>query len=382
MALKISKFYNKPKNYLFKILYYYYKKGYKTSRKIIVIESDDWGAIRMPSKKAYNSLLKSGIDVDKSIYNKYDSLESKEDMSFLFELLYKVKDKNGNPAIFTANSLVANPDFERIKESGFQKYYYELLPDSLSRRTNNSINLWFEGMNADVFHPQFHGREHLNVNRWLKSLQNNSRESKIAFEYEALGITDYATKAGDSCAILPALAIDEENDINNHKAILQDGYHIFEQIFNYKSESFIAPNYVWQKEHEKCLSNLGVNYLQGTYVQKEAMKGDKTKIRYHFTGEENQFNQIYLVRNCFFEPASDPTKDWVSYCLKDIKKAFSFNKPAIICSHRVNYIGVIDERNRDKTLKAIKELLDNIIALWPDVEFMTSDQLGRLILQK
>lgn len=43
-------------------------RGWKTSRKIIVIESDDWGSIRMPSKEVYNSLLKQGIRVDKDDY--------------------------------------------------------------------------------------------------------------------------------------------------------------------------------------------------------------------------------------------------------------------------------------------------------------------------
>ena len=55
--------------------------GYKTNRKIVVFESDDWGSIRMPSKLAYSNLLKKGIGVDKSyLYDTLDSLEKKEDL--------------------------------------------------------------------------------------------------------------------------------------------------------------------------------------------------------------------------------------------------------------------------------------------------------------
>ena len=55
--------------------------GWRTNRKIVVIESDDWGSIRMPSKFAYSNLLKKGIDVDKSfLYDTLDSLEKKEDL--------------------------------------------------------------------------------------------------------------------------------------------------------------------------------------------------------------------------------------------------------------------------------------------------------------
>ena len=56
-------------------------RGWKTNRKIVVIESDDWGSIRMPSKLAYSNLLKKEIDVDKSyLYDTLDSLEKKEDL--------------------------------------------------------------------------------------------------------------------------------------------------------------------------------------------------------------------------------------------------------------------------------------------------------------
>ena len=55
--------------------------GYKTNRKIVVFESDDWGSIRMPSKLAYSNLLKKEIDVDKSyLYDTLDSLEKKGDL--------------------------------------------------------------------------------------------------------------------------------------------------------------------------------------------------------------------------------------------------------------------------------------------------------------
>ena len=54
--------------------------GWNTNRRIIVIESDDWGSIRMPSKLAYSNLLKKGIGVDKSLYDTLDSLEKKEDL--------------------------------------------------------------------------------------------------------------------------------------------------------------------------------------------------------------------------------------------------------------------------------------------------------------
>lgn len=70
--------------------------GWRTNRHLVVIESDDWGAIRMPSKEVYEQFLKEGIRVDNDPYCRYDSLATKEDLEILFEALQSVKDKMGN----------------------------------------------------------------------------------------------------------------------------------------------------------------------------------------------------------------------------------------------------------------------------------------------
>ena len=48
--------------------------GWSSRRKIVVIESDDWGSIRMPSRTIYDNLKRHRIDVDTNPFNKYDNL--------------------------------------------------------------------------------------------------------------------------------------------------------------------------------------------------------------------------------------------------------------------------------------------------------------------
>jgi endonuclease IV len=48
----------------------------------------------------------------------------------------------------------------------------------------------------------------------------------------------------------------------------------------------------------------------------------------------------------------------------------------------VNYIGSLNEENRSKGLRQLKELLNKIIEKWPEVEFMTSPQLGETMQTK
>ncbi|HAH58802.1 MAG TPA: hypothetical protein DCL86_11695 [Bacteroidales bacterium] len=93
--------------------------GWRTKRKIVVIESDDWGSIRMDSPEAYRHFLSLGYPVDQCPYNRYDMLESNTDLEMLFEVLDSVRDIHGRPAMLTANSLVANPDFEKIEADNF-----------------------------------------------------------------------------------------------------------------------------------------------------------------------------------------------------------------------------------------------------------------------
>lgn len=66
-------------------------------------------------------------------------------------------------------------------------------------------------------------------------------------------------------------------------------------------------------------------------------------------------------------------------CLHRIDVAFKCFRPAIISSHRLNFIGAIEPSNRDRHLSALELLLTKIVKQWPDVEFVSSDQLGHII---
>ena len=99
----------------------------------------------------------------------------------------------------------------------------------------------------------------------------------------------------------------------------------------------------------------------------------------HWQGTKNSLGQVYIIRNCFFEPTVSSNIDSVSDCLYRIKCAFRWHKPAIISAHRINFIGSLCEDNRTKNLLDFDTLLKRIIIEWPDVEFMSSDQLVTLI---
>lgn len=356
--------------------------GWRTNRKIIVIESDDWGSIRMPSKEVFSKLLNAGIRVDKCPYNTYDSLESEYDLIALFETLTSIKDKNGNHPVITANTIVANPDFSKIKESNFQKYYYEIFTETLKKypKHSRSFELWKEGISHKIFFPQFHGREHLNVGRWMNALKDQLPETRFAFDNNLFGISDIV-KSEKRKNYLAALDYDTEEQKAEILKIIQDGLILFEKIFGYKSKSFIAPSYTWFDDLERIISKYDVKYLQGITYQKVSgySESKKAKKKYHFIGQKNKHNQIYLVRNVFFEPTIFGRERVIDDCMMRIRLAFSFKKPVIIGTHRLNFIGFINEKNRDVNLKLFRELLTKIKNEYPQVEFLNSSELGKII---
>ena len=108
--------------------------GWYTNRKIVVIESDDWGCIRMPSIETLKKLTNKNVRFNLELgYDKNDTIASQSDLEHLFDVLNSVRDKNNNAAVLTANSVVANPNFDLIKDSNFTKYHYELITETMAK---------------------------------------------------------------------------------------------------------------------------------------------------------------------------------------------------------------------------------------------------------
>ncbi len=101
----------------------------------------------------------------------------------------------------------------------------------------------------------------------------------------------------------------------------------------------------------------------------------KPEVKRHYTGQRNRWDQIYTIRNVNFEPFSKPNLDWVNKTLFEIENAFKWKSPAIISTHRVNYVSGMNKKNRDKNLKQLKDLIQSVLNKWPDVTFCSSDEL-------
>lgn len=352
----------------------------KTNRKIVVIESDDWGSERVPSNNVRDELEKAGIDVNTNPHAKFDTLERLEDLEILEQLLLDIQKEFGKKVCITTNFITANPDYSIIKKNSFLQYSYEPFWKTYERRDNNNkvLKKILTLQDAGFIKPQFHGREHINAQFWLQALQNKNPHFLKAFELGCFGI-DAPSSEGHRKNLMAAF--EYENSLQKEFVIssMKEGMQLFEKAFGFSSKTIIAPRYIWNSDLEKTFKEVGVKHIQTTFYQQQPTKGGYVN-KYHFTGQINKdLGLQYLVRNVFFEPAYSGHIDWASKTFDKVKLAFRFQTPAIISMHRINFVGGLCPTTRDDNMKQFKQLLMKIIQTYPDVEFISSDQLGKLI---
>ena len=360
-------------------------RGFHTERHLVVIESDDWGSIRMPSAEVYRKLQKAGDHPENDAFLRNDCLENVTDLTALFAVLTSTKDKNGSPAVVTANFAMANPDFDKIDPIN-GTYFFEPFTDTYKRYypDQDVFSCVQDGIKSSCFVPQLHCREHMNVNRWMSDLKQKKSDTVLAFQNHMIGIGAAFSQEN------PFGYMDAFNSNFTSGAELSNIVHeamgIFENTFGKKSETFVASCFVWDDSLEKSLAGVGVRGIQSGCWQNIPVgieNGNAMKRRLRFLGQKNRIGQVYTVRNCAYEPAyqQNPTKS-AKECYDQIMRAFRNRKPAIINSHRFNYIGSINRENARENLKGLSWLLHTIMKNIPDVEFISTPELLRIIDQE
>ena len=345
----------------------------KFSEKIVIIESDDWGSIRTSNKESYNTLLNKGFKMYNSPYSK-DALETNRDLEELYNVLLKTKGADGNSPVFTANMIMANPDFIKIKQDNFTNYYYENVSETCNsyESSDRVIGLWKDGLNKGVFIPQLHAREHVKYWTWLEDLKKSKDEALFTFNLKMCGVPSKVSNTKTSYYNPPYISSKElEKYKINLDLLVGEGATLFENVFGYKSETVIAPNCTWTDEIEKVWEKNYIKFMQGGYLQDNF----DTSIKHipHFLGQKSKItNMHYLVRNCSFEPSYTNNPNQWRKTLKQVDSAFNNKFPAIISSHRVNYVGRIDSKNRENGLNQLSKLLNAILEKHPDTIFLDS----------
>lgn len=352
--------------------------GWRTDRKIVVFSVDDYGNVRLASSQARDNLERAGVSA-KNRFDVYDGLENQEDIEGLFNVLTQYTDNTSRHPVFTALTNPANLDFEAVLEDREHGYRYEPLYETYRKVHGSDVmmRLWQEGIGNRLLVPQLHGREHLNVPLFERILATGDASLEVNLQNRSLARLAHLSRK--PLKYTSAYAFRDFGEMERLGRIAADGVDVFEDVFEYRPTQFNAPS---KREHtmlHSALAHAGIRFLDQPSFKRELQPHGRSRVILNWTGKQNKYNQTYLVKNCSFEPTASSSQDAVNDCLKQIDSAFNCRKPAMIGSHRVNFTGVIEEENRRFGLDRLNELIDAIITRWPDVEFMTMDELGEMI---
>jgi hypothetical protein len=354
--------------------------GPTVPKKIVVIEADDYGGIRMPTAEVYEQLKAEGVNIVPSRYNLLDTLETADDLEALFDILHSVKGADGKPAVVSPFVNVANPDFEKIKTVSFAQYHYEPFTTTLQRYGRNGImDTWRQGMETGIFMPELHGREHISVQAWLQQLQKGNKQVLSAFEKGFVAVSGVQGVAGYADEFRPEFYFTEESEKPFLHKSITEAARLFEQLFSYKASAFVPSNSVFHPDFEDTVFAAGIPFLGIAHKNPTPVVGGGLEYTsYTFRQKIKPGKLNYYIRNCAFEP-NDKAAYSLHTTLMQVAAAFRWHKPAIISTHRVNFAGALDIKNRDIGLGELKKLLSEIVKRWPDVHFMsTRDMLKEL----
>lgn len=347
--------------------------GYRTRQKKVAFSVDDFGNIFLHSKAARESLRKAGLPVDQSRFSQLDILETKEDLTGLYDILSAVKDVHGHNTCITAFTTCANIDFDTIENTNFTGYHYQSLPDTFSSMPGyeGTWEVWQEGIKNKLFFPEFHGREHLNVKFLERGMEMKNPHVMTNLKNRSWAALGYYGRIG----FTEAFSFNYFSETERHKEIIADGLDLFEKVFGRKASHFNAPGAREHRSLHDIIKAKGVQLIDADFFRDEFQGDGKFKKLYNPFGSKNKAGLKTVFRNCVFEPSLNERTDWVDSCLKQIEIAFRWGKPANISSHRVNFVGGIEPSNRDSGLKELKRLLTEIVKKWPEVQFVPAPQL-------
>ena len=354
------------------------KMGYQTDKKQILLLSDDWGSVRIKSTQDQEALVKKGLIINNR-FDQYDSLETNEDLELLFEVLTKYKDHNGNHPCMTAVTNVANPDFKKIKESDFQEYHYETIASTYLRYPDSDrvLNLTHEGIHNKIFIPQSHGREHVQVNWWMEELQNKDSFASKFFDHEFFFLYNSLLKNNyRGRDIVAAFDVLTQDDLDSQIIIAKDSLIIFDNLFGFKSKIFTPPALFYNPQIEEIIKREGIDWIDVGRLFKVPQTDGTEKWQFNYLGRKKKSGLKVLVRNAMFESNISQSESAVDRCLYDIEQAFKLRQPAIISNHRACFTGRIDDNNRRKGLFELDLLFSRIVKKWPDVEFISINELN------
>jgi len=340
--------------------------GFSFDRPLVILQSDDWGRVGVRDQEGFEQLRAEGIPLGQHPYDFY-SMETAEDLAAIQELLSRHCDSTGRPACVVMNFLVANLNFPKMAEKGFQGI--ELLPLAKGLpgkwQRPGLFEAYREGIRGGVFYPALHGLTHFCRPAVEHGLQTSEERRELLLKlwraetpyiYWRMPWIGYEfwnpeePNAG-------ALAQEVQQDLIRLAA---EG---FAKVFHAFPESACAPGYRANNDTRAAWHKWGVRVAQN---------GSGAPLPPFI----DEFEVLNLSRTVDLEPAQKdlPLEKYIQL----MDDCFARGVPAIVSVHSINFHSSL--RNfRDTTLETLDQLLSAIEAKYKDLLYVHDGDLYRIV---
>jgi hypothetical protein len=325
--------------------------------KAVVLESDDWGLCAWSADEQACRVL-ADLPVFRGPHAfRYagSTLESAADVRRIAETLLEFRGADGFPPVLQANTVMASPDYVRLRPPAFECEGLPLVdyPQSPSRWTRPG--LWGEVVAArelGVWWPELHGLHHLPETAWLHALRQGADDARRAFDQQS-PVCDAVARSSE---------YDPTEPVELRRRNLEGAVRRFRSLFGRDATSFCPPDYRWDDAVEAEAVKLGVSIFQG---RAERTAGALPRVR-HFLGRFRfphfEGPRFYPPPRIAFEPGADPEESsrlGVDAVHRGVRAAWAREQPAIVSTHRANYVQ-IDPARGAAGLERLRELLTRL----------------------
>lgn len=341
----------------------------------VVLESDDWGLCGffpglLPVEDPLRGALPSGRFPEPYWQS---TLEDSSDVARLAQLLGAGLGRDGRPAVLQANYIVSALHHEDAADgsAGWLRWDLPALPPPYRRP-----GLWSAvdaAIARGVWRPELHGAFHYDP-----ELRRRAAAAGPALAAARRGILLFpgSERAWE-------LGHWRSTDELSHE--LARSKAIFAGRFGRAPVSVCAPDYVWDSRCEDLWERHGLRVIQAKREQRSSRRPSggfaarTAKVLERLRDKLRHPGRTYLDRNCRFEPAqhSDAAAA-VTEAVAQVRRAWSRGQPAIIETHRVNYVS-LDPASAAAGRAALAQLLAALTTLPEGAPlFLTDDEVAQL----
>jgi hypothetical protein len=342
--------------------------------KAVVLESDDWGLCAwVPDDRAHRALANlPAFRSDAGLRYGRSTLESAADVRELTAALLEYRGGDGFPPVWQANTIVANPDYERLIPPLFELQELPLFthPELPARWARPGLWEAFRtAENEGVWWAELHGLHHLPEQAWLNALRRGNDDTRHAHEQQS--------------PISMAVEASGEYDPSEPRELraenLRKAVHAFRALFGRLPTSFCPPDYRFDDWLEHEAEALGVSTLQG---KPEQAGHALPPLRRRWLGVQfphHEGGRFHLPPRIAFEPGGDaaaPGRCGLAAAHRLARMAWQHGQPAIVSTHRMNYAH-LDAAWSSASRTALRALLERLAA--DGAVFLTDHEVRQLV---